>query len=120
MQHTAASHYICNSTVRNPSEHSHGIKLASYITSRQKYAPNNNSSTAMDTSNSNTPVPISMQDKQVDVLTPCTRQHGRFVDPEGKLLQPGMVIFCEDLPFIVSCNGKIHNYIGGNMKQMYS
>ena len=50
---------------------------------------------------------------------PCTRQHDRFVDPEGKLLQPGMVIFCKDLPFIVSANGKIHNYSEGNMKQLY-
>ena len=79
----------------------------------------NNSSAAMDTSNSNTPVPISMQDKQVEVLTPCMRQHGRFVVPECKQLQPGTVIFFEDLPFIVSANGKIYNYTGGNMKQLY-
>ena len=50
---------------------------------------------------------------------PCMRQHDRFVDPEGKPLQPGMVIFCKDLPFIVSANGKIYNYTGGNMKQLY-
>ena len=49
----------------------------------------------------------------------CMRQHDRFVDPEGKPLQPGMVIFCEDLPFIVSANGKIYNYMGGNMKLLY-
>ena len=60
-----------------------------------------------------------MQDKQVEVLTPCTRQYDRFVDPKGKPLQPGMVIFCEDLPFIVSANGKIYNYTGGDMKQLY-
>ena len=30
-----------------------------------------------------------------------------------------MVIFCEDLPFIVSANGKIYNYTEGNMKQLY-
>ena len=50
---------------------------------------------------------------------PCMRQHDRFVDPQGKPLQPGTVIFCEDLPFIVSANGKIYNYTGGNMKQLY-
>ena len=47
------------------------------------------------------------------------RQHDRFVDPKGKPLQPGLVIFCKDLPFIVSNNGKIYNYMGGNMKQLY-
>ena len=47
------------------------------------------------------------------------RQHDGFVDPEGKPLQPGTIIFCEDLPFIVSANGKIYNYTGGNMKQLY-
>ena len=49
----------------------------------------------------------------------CTRQHDRFVDPNGKPLQPGMVIFCDDPPFIVSANGKIYNHTGGNMKQSY-
>ena len=45
--------------------------------------PDNNSSAAKDTSNSNTPVPIFTQDKQVELLTPCTRQHDNFVDPKG-------------------------------------
>ena len=81
--------------------------------------PDNNSSAAMDTSNSNTPVPISMQDKEVEVFTPCIRQHDRFVDPKNKPLQPGMVIFWKDLPFIVSANGKIYNYMEGNMKQLH-
>ena len=53
------------------------------------------------------------------MLTPCTRQHDRFVDPSGKPLQPGTVIVCEDLPFVVSSNGKIYNFTGGNMKQLY-
>ena len=78
-----------------------------------------NSSTVMNTSNPNTPVPISTLDKQVEVLLPCTRQHDRFVDTKGKPLQPGTVIFCKDLPFIVSANGKVYNYTGGNMKQLY-
>ena len=73
----------------------------------------------MDTSNPNSPVPISLQNRQVEVLTPCMRQHDRFVDPEGKPLQPSMVFFCKDLPFIVSANGKIYNYMGDNIKQLY-
>ena len=81
--------------------------------------PDNSSHAVTDTSNSNSPVAISTQDKQVEVLTPCTRQHDRFVDPTGKPLQPGTVIVCEDLPFIVSSNGKIYNVTGGNIKQMY-
>ena len=54
---------------------------------------NSNSSAVMDTSNPNTPVPITKQDKQVEVCMPCTRQHDRFVDPKGKPLEPGKVIF---------------------------
>ena len=77
-----------------------------------------NGSAVMDTSNPSTPAPIFMQDKQVEVLTPCMRQHNRLVDPKGKPLQAGMVIFCEDLLFIVSANGKIYNYTAGNMKQL--
>ena len=53
------------------------------------------------------------------MLTPCTRQYNRFIDPEGKPLQPGTVIFCDGLPFIVSANSKIYNYTGSNMKQLY-
>ena len=73
----------------------------------------------MDTLNPNTPVPITMQDRQVEVLMPCTRQHYTFVDPKGRHLQPGTVIFCDNLPFIVSANSNIYNYTGGNMKQLY-
>ena len=47
------------------------------------------------------------------------RQHDRFVDPSGNPLQPGTVIICEDLPFIVSSNGKIYNFTEGNIKQLY-
>ena len=67
--------------------------------------PDNSSHAVTDTSNSNSPVPILTQDRQVDALTPCTRQHDRFVDPTGKPLHPGTVIFCEDILFIVSNNG---------------
>ena len=58
-------------------------------------------------------------DRQVGDLTPCTRQHNRFVNPSGKLLQPGTVIICINLPFVVSNNGKIYNFTGGNMRQLY-
>ena len=47
------------------------------------------------------------------------RQNDRFVDPSGNPLQPGTVIVCDDLPFVVSNNGKIYNFTGGNMKQLY-
>ena len=57
-------------------------------------------------------------DRQVGALTPCTRQNYRFVNPSGKLLQPGTVIVCKDLPFVVSRNGKIYNFAGGSMKQL--
>ena len=81
--------------------------------------PDNSSHAVTDTSNPNSPVPISSQDRQVEVLMPCTRQHDRFVDPEGKPIQLGMVIFCKELPFIISNNSNIYNYMGGNMKQLY-
>ena len=55
--------------------------------------PDNSSHTVTDTSNTNSPVMISLQ---VEVLTPCMGKHDWFVDPEGKPLQPGMVIFYED------------------------
>ena len=67
------------------------------------------------------PIPTTAQDRnhQVEVLTPCTMQYNRFVDPQGRTLQPGTIIFCDNLPFIVSANGKIFNYTDGNMKQLY-
>ena len=58
-------------------------------------------------------------DRQVGALTPCMRQHDRFVNPSGKLLQPGTVIVCKDFLFVVSSNGKIYNFTGGNMRQLY-
>ena len=82
-------------------------------------SPDNSSYAVTDTSNPNTSVPISLQDRQVEVLTPCMRQHDGFVDPKGKPLQLGIVIFYKDLTFIVSAYGKIYNYMGGNMKPLY-
>ena len=80
-----------------------------------------NNSAVMDTSNTNTTMPmqITTQDRQAEVLTPCTRQYDGLVDPQGRPLQPGTIIFCKDLPFIGSANGKIYNYTGSNMKQLY-
>ena len=52
--------------------------------------PDNRNHTASDTPNN--PITTSAQYKQVEVLTPCMRQHDRFVDPSGKLLQPGTAI----------------------------
>ena len=75
----------------------------------------NSSHASTVTTHSNSLIVISTHDKQVKALTPCTRQHDRFVDPTGK----PHVIICEDLPFIVSNNGKICNFTGGNMKQLY-
>ena len=56
---------------------------------------------------------------QVEALTPCMRQNDRFVNPSGNPLQPGTVIVCNDLRFVVSNHGKIYNFMGGNMKQLY-
>ena len=80
-----------------------------------------NNSAVMDTSNSNTtmPMPITTQGRQVEALTPCTRQYDMFIDPQGRPLQPVNTVFCKDLPFIVSANGKIYNYTSSNMKQLY-
>ena len=49
------------------------------ITPQTRSTPSEGSSSAvMDTSNSNTPVQFTMQDREVEVLTPCTRQYNRF------------------------------------------
>ena len=81
--------------------------------------PDNRSHAATDTPISNSLIAIPTHDKQIEVLTPCMQQHDRFVDPSGKPLQPGTVIICEDLPLVVSSNGRIYNFTGGNMKQLY-
>ena len=74
---------------------------------------------------SNTNIPASMlvatqyRQHHVEVPTPCIRQSDRFVDPQGRPLQPGTVIFCDDFLFIVSANGRLYNHTGGNTKQIY-
>ena len=57
--------------------------------------------------------------RQVKSFTPCVRQNDRFVNPSGKPLQPGTIIICNKIPFVVSNNGKIHNFTGGSFKQLY-
>ena len=57
--------------------------------------------------------------RQVESFTPCDRQNDRFVNPSGKPLQPGTVIICDKIPFIVSNNGRIYNFTGGIFKQVY-
>ena len=61
----------------------------------------------------------SSSQRQVESFTPCVRQNDRFVDPSGKHLQPGTIIICDKIPFIVSNNGKIYNFTGGSFKQLY-
>ena len=70
--------------------------------------PENKHHMALDTPN--TPIIASEEGRQVEALTPCMRLCDRFVNPSGKLLQPGTVIVCEDLPFVVSSNGKIYKF----------
>ena len=79
--------------------------------------PDNRNHTTSNTPN--IPITASAQDRQVETLTTCMRQHDRFVNPSGKLPQPGTVNVCGDLPFVVSSNGIIYNFMGGNMKQLY-
>ena len=61
----------------------------------------------------------SSSQRQVESITPCVTQNDRFVDPSAKPLQPGTVIICAKIPFIVSNNGKIFNFTGGSFKQLY-
>ena len=57
--------------------------------------------------------------RQVESFTPYVMQNDRFVNPSGNPLQPGTIIVCNNIPFVVSSNGKIYNFTGGSMKQLY-
>ena len=70
---------------------------------------------SQDSSSSGTPP----SQRQVEPFTPCVRQNDRFVDPSGNPLQPGTIIICNNIPFIVSNNGKIYNFTEGSLKQLY-
>ena len=67
-------------------------------------------------SNSSSTLP---SQRQVESFTPCIRQNDRFVKSSGNPLQPGTIIICDNIPFVVSNNGKIYNFTGGSMKQLY-
>ena len=114
-----------------PSRNSHGICNVSqhsmeYTTSlsEQQGTPVNTplprsvltkNGTDQDSSSSNTP----SSQRQVESFTPCVRQNDRFVDPSGNPLQPGTMTVCNNIPSIVSNNGKIYNFTGGSIKQLY-
>ena len=68
-----------------------------------------------DSSSSGTPP----SQRQVESFTPCVKQNDRFVNPSGKPIQPGTIIICDKILFIVSNNGKIYNFTGGSFKQLY-
>ena len=57
--------------------------------------------------------------RQVKSFPPCVRQNDRFLNPSGKPLQPGTVIICDKIPFIVFNNGKIYNFTESSFKQLY-
>ena len=57
--------------------------------------------------------------RQVESIMPCVRQNDRFVDPSGNPLQPGTIMICNKIPFVVSNNGKIYNFTGGSIMQLY-
>ena len=42
-----------------------------------------------------------------------------FVNPSGKPLQPGTIIICDKIPFVVSNNGTMYNFTGGSFKKIY-
>ena len=58
--------------------------------------------------------------RQVESFIPCVRQNDRFVNQSGKPLQPGTIIICDKIPFIVSNNGKIYNFTGGSLNSYMS
>ena len=78
-----------------------------------------NMPTANDPDQDSTLADTPSSQRQVESFTPCVRQNDRFVDPSGKAFQPGTVIICDKILFIVSNNGKIYNFTGGSFKQLY-
>ena len=63
--------------------------------------------TASDPNQDSTLVDTPSSQRQVESFTPCVRQNDRFVDPSGKPLQPGTIIICDKILFIVSNNGSL-------------
>ena len=72
--------------------------------------------TAKDPNQDSTSADTPSSQRQVKSFTPCVRQNDRFVGPSGKPLQPGTIIICDKIPFVVSNNGKIYNFTGGSFK----
>ena len=75
--------------------------------------------TTSDSSQDSTLADTPSSQRQVESFTPCVRQNDRFVNPSGKPLQPGTIIICDKIPFVLSNNGKICNFTGGSFKQLY-
>ena len=75
--------------------------------------------TTSDPNQDTLPTDTPSSQRQVESFTPCVRKNDRFVDPSGKPLQPGTVIICNKIPFVVSNNGKMYNFTGGSFKQLY-
>ena len=92
--------------------------------SDQQHTPVNtplprNMLTANDPNQDSSPADTASSQRQVKSFTPCVRKNDRFVDPSGKPLQPGTIIICDKIPFVVSNNGKIYNFTGCSFKQLY-
>ena len=109
-----------------PSRNSQGICNMEYTTSHsdQQHTPVNtplpkNMLTASDPNQDSTLTDTTSCQRQVESFTPCVRQNDRFVNLSGKPLQPGTIIICNKIPFVVSNNGKIYNFTGGSFKQLY-
>ena len=68
--------------------------------------------TASDHNQDSSLADTSSSQRQVESFTPCVRKNDRSVNPSGKPLQPGTIIICNKIPFIVSNNGKIYNFTG--------
>ena len=75
--------------------------------------------TTSDPNQDSSPADTPSSQGQVKSFTPCVRKNDRFVNSSGKPLQPGTIIICNKIPFVVSNNGKIYNFTGGSFKQLY-
>ena len=74
--------------------------------------------TTSDPNQGSSPADTPSSQRQVESFTQCVRKNDRFVDPSGKPLQPGTVIVCNKIPFVVSNNSKIYNFTGDSFKQL--
>ena len=107
--------------IHNTSQHSVGyttppLEAQSILVNIQfsRSVPTKNGSSQYSSSSGTPP-----SQRQVESFTSCIMHNDRFVDPSGNPLQPGTVIVCNNIPFVVSNNGKIYNFMGVSMKQLY-